>query len=85
MKKGLLNNRYYGSHVISVPMILLGQRALISIRKLAHLPIKNLLNYEVCRKSEQSAVHAKPQQQSESLKVKDLVYDDDSLSFECGN
>ncbi len=38
-QKALLN-RYYCSHVISVPMILVGQHALISIRKLAHSPIK---------------------------------------------
>jgi hypothetical protein len=38
-KKGCWRGNYC-SHVISVPMILVGQHAFISIRKLVHLPIK---------------------------------------------
>jgi hypothetical protein len=60
-------------------MILVAQQALISIRELAHSPIK-----AYCQKWGQSALHAKHQQQSESLKVHDIM-DDDSLSFEWVN
>ncbi len=67
---------YRGSTVISVPMILVGQHALNSIRKLVHLP-NNVLSYEGVRTV---GTTAKSQQQSKSLKVKDLMYDD-SLSF----
>ncbi len=50
-------------------------------QKACALTNKKIPIYEGCRKSRQSALRAKPQQPTESLKVKDPMYDD-SLSLE---